>query len=298
VGGQGNERTKAVNISNATFSRNGAANNRNGGVTTEKMLVTPQMAQEWLSRNVGNRNINTSRVDLFARLIREGKFHLTHQGVAFYADGDLADGQTRLSAIIKAGISVLMFVTRGLPRSAIHAIDGGRPRSVHDVIHFLGVGLSKNHVAVCRVLWAQYDLQRRENASSWNCNTVDTHSFAQFAIAAADAIEFAMPAWKKKGLTHACYVASVASAWFTQDRECLERFKQLISDGVGAERHETAAITLRDFLLTSPLLNGGNRARQEIFIRSCTALRAFLDRRPLSKLYARTEAVFDIPKIV
>lgn len=287
-----------MNISNATFSRNGAVNHHNTGVTTEKILVTPAMAQEWLGRNVGNRNINAVRVDLFVRLIRDGKFHLTHQGLAFYADGDLADGQTRLTAILKAGVSVLMFVTRGLPRSAIHAIDGGRPRSLHDVIHFLGVGLSKNHVAVCRVLWAQYELQRRENASSWNCHAVETDSFAQFAIAAADAVEFAMPAWKKKGLTHACYVGSVASAWFTQDRDCLDRFKQLICDGVGAERHETAAITLRDFLLTSPLLNGGNRARQEIFVRSCTALRAFLDRRPLSKLYARPEAVFDIPNIV
>ena len=287
-----------MNISSAPFSRNGSVNHRKTAVTIEKILVTPAMAQEWLSQNVGNRKTNLARVDLFARLIREGKFHLTHQGVAFYSDGDLADGQTRLSAIIKAGMSVVMFVTRGLPRSAIHAIDGGRPRSLHDVIHFLGVGLSKNHVAVCRVLWAQYDLQCRDKASTWNCNAVDTDSFAKFAVASADAVNFAMPAWKKKGLTHACYVASVASAWFTQDRDCLDRFKQLICDGVGAERHETAAITLRDFLLTSPLLSGGNKARQEIFVRSCTALRAFLERRPLSKLYYRPESVFDIPSLV
>lgn len=287
-----------MNSIDIALSRNGYAKQQNVGVTTEKILVTPAMAQDWLSRNVGNRGINQSRVDLFVRLIRDGKFHLTHQGVAFYADGDLADGQTRLSAIVKAGLSVLMFVTHGLQRSAIHAIDGGRPRSLHDVCHFLGVGLSKNHVAVCRVLWQQYDLQCRDNASTWNCNSVDSDSFAKFAIAASEAISFSIPAWKKKGLTHACYVASVASAWFTQDRDRLNRFKQLICDGVGAERHETAAITLRDFLLTSPLLNGGNKARQEIFVRSCTALRAFLEARPLSKLYARRESVFDIPKFV
>lgn len=285
-------------MATATASRNGVAPRSSREITTEKTLVTPQMAADWLERNHNNRNVTGPRVDLFVRLIREGKWCLTHQGVAFYDDGDLADGQTRLTAITKAGVAVWMFVTRGLPRETIHAIDGGRPRNVRDVLHFLGMSLTSHHVAVVRILWMQYQLQRREDAVVWDNNAVDTAVFAEFASATKEAVDFAMPATKARGLSHGCLVAAVASAWFTEDRNRLLRFKQLIAEGAGADRDEQAAIKLRDFLLTTTLLAGGTSVRQELFMRCCTALRAFLERRPLNKLYCRPDSVFPIPDLI
>jgi hypothetical protein len=282
-----------------TASRNGIARSSKHEITTEKTLVTPEMAESWLERNHNNRNITGPRVELFVRLIKDGKFCLTHQGVAFYEDGDLADGQTRLTAIVRAGVPVWMFVTRGLPRQAIHAIDGGRPRNVRDVLHFMGMSLTKNHVAVTRILWMQYELQRRDDASTWDNNAVDTEVFARFASATREAVEFAVPQKKKaRGLSHASVCAAVASAWFTENRALLVRFKHLIHDGTGAEMDENAAIRLRDFLLTTNLVTGGTNARQEMFMRCCTALRAFLERRTLSKLYCRPESVFPIPDLI
>ena len=277
-------------------SRQAAAAGR--GITTEKMLVTPAIAEEWLALNHGNRNVTAPRVDLFVRLIREEKFCLTHQGVAFYDDGDLADGQTRLTAIAKAGVSVWMFVTRGLPRAAIHAIDGGRPRTVRDVLHFLGMPLTASHVAVVRTLWNQYHLQRREDCRVWDNNSVDTDTFANFAAAVGDAVVFSMPSTKKKGLSHASYIGAIASAWFTQNREMLLRMKQLVDSGVGADRDEQAAIRLRDWLLTTHISASGAQGRQEIYKRSCTAIRAFLEGRPLAKLYCREDAAFQIPDLI
>lgn len=284
-------------MSTATISRNGFLPVQPRGITTEKVFVTPNMAEEWLTENHGNRKLNGPRVELFARLIREGKFCLTHQGVAFYDDGDLADGQTRLTAIVRADVPVWMFVTRGLPRSAIHAIDGGRPRTVRDVLHFLGMSLSSHHVAAVRTLWNQYHLQRRPEAKVWDNNAVDTDTFATFASVVQDAIEFSLPATRTKGLSHASYVGAMASAWFTQDRDMLLRMKQLVASGAGADRDEQAAIRLRDWLLTTPLSSSGNAGRQEIYKRSCTAIRAFLEGRPLAKLYCREDAAFLIPDI-
>jgi hypothetical protein len=285
-------------MATATVSRNGVASHSGREVTTEQVLVTPQMAAEWLEHNHNNRNVTGPRVDLFVRLIREGKWCLTHQGVGFYADGDLADGQTRLTAIAKAGVPVWMLVTRGLPRNTIHAIDGGRPRNVRDVLHFLGMSFTTNHVAVVRVLWMQYQLQRREDAETWDNNAVDTAVFAEFAAATKDAVDFAMPPTKARGLSHGCLVASIASAWFTEDRDRLLRFKQLIAEGAGADRDEQAAIKLRDFMMTTTLLAGGTSVRQELFMRCCTGLRAFLERRSLTKLYCRPDSVFPIPDLI
>jgi hypothetical protein len=285
-------------MSTAIASRNGVAARVASEITTEKVLVTPQMAAEWLERNHNNRNVTGPRVDLFVRLIKEGKWSLTHQGVAFYDDGDLADGQTRLTAIARAGVAVWMFVTRGLPRETIHAIDGGRPRNVRDVLHFLGMSLTSHHVAVVRILWMQYQLQRREDAVVWDNNAVDTAVFAEFASATKEAVDFAMPPTKARGLSHGCLVAAVASAWFTEERGRLLRFKHLIAEGAGAERDEQAAIKLRDYMLTTTLLAGGTSVRQELFMRCCTALRAFIERRPLTKLYCRPDSVFPIPDLI
>jgi len=108
---------------------------------SERMLVTPAMAVEWLNRNRNNRPLNVPRVAMLKKAIEDGTFALTHQGIAFYGNFDeLADGQHRLAAIIEAGIAVEMIVSWGLTKDVVHAIDRGRPRSIANVE---GRGLSK-----------------------------------------------------------------------------------------------------------------------------------------------------------
>jgi len=263
------------------------------------MMVTPEMASSWLKLNHNNRNITSPRVELFVRLIREGKWVLTHQGIGFYCDGNLADGQTRLSAIARAGIPVWMLVTEGLPRESIHAIDGGRPRSVRDVLHFIGISLTKNDVSVVRMLWMQYRLQRSgESRTVWDASAVDTVGFSQFVDACRDAVIFATPKIRRRGLSHASVVASVASAWFTEEKSLLSRFQQLIAEGTGADQSEQAAIRLRDFLQTTTLTKGGTLDRQELFVKCCGALRAFIDGRTISRIVCRPDSVFPIPDLV
>jgi len=279
----------------ATVGRSPSTNGAHG-LRTEKVFVTPDMASEWLRRNRNNRSIPPRRVDFFAKMILQGKWCLTHQGIAFYEDGDLADGQTRLTGIVEAGQGVWMFVTHGLQREAVHAIDGGRPRSARDVLHFLGVNVTTKHVAVVRIMWMQYGIQVSGD-SAWDSSVTDTNTLETFLLATKSAVDFAMPTTNSRGLAHSCNVAAVATAWFKHDRERLLRFKTLLADGTGAERDEQAAIKLRDFLLTSRLTLGGNSERQELFIRCCTALRAFLERRPITKLYCRPDAVFKMPEL-
>jgi len=267
------------------------------GVSIEKVMVTPALAAEWLEhRNKKNRRICRPRVDLYVSLIKSHKFVLTHQGIAFYENGDLADGQHRLQAVVEADRPVWMMVTTGLPLLSVHAIDSGRPRSVQNVLHFVGVDLSHKHIAAARVLWMQYHAQR--NGTSWDSYAVDTGAFAAFVNATREAIEFATPASRTRGISHASVTGAVASAWYTQDRAVLGRFQQLLCEGTGATCDEQAAIRLREFLLTTSLTQGGTNARQELFIRVCTALRAYLEGRSLQKLYCREDAVFQIPDIL
>jgi hypothetical protein len=263
------------------------------GFSTRRVLVTPEMASEWLLKNENNRPINQHRVSLMRQQIAEGKWKITHQGIAFYADGSLADGQHRLAAIASGDTPVEMMVTWGLSQELIHAIDSGRPRSITNVLNFMGMKLSQTEVAICRALWQDYHAARNETV--WNNQCFDTGKFAIFCEHVADAMAFAVPPKACRGLSNSAVSAAIASAWFTQSHVDLERFKSLLHSGVGAAPDESAAIKLREFLLTTPLNAGGSEARQELFMRSCTALRAFLEGRSLSKLYCRADARFPIP---
>lgn len=80
--------------------------------TTE--LVTPEKAAEFLKMNKVNRPIRKAHVAEIADLISRGKWQLNHLGLAFNKHGDLLDGQHRLHAIIKSGVTVPIRVTRDL----------------------------------------------------------------------------------------------------------------------------------------------------------------------------------------
>jgi len=79
----------------------------------ETVLVTPEMARDFLKRNNGNRNVRTSWVNELARRITNGEWRMTHQGAAIDSDGNLLDGQHRFLAIIKADTPVNMIVVKG-----------------------------------------------------------------------------------------------------------------------------------------------------------------------------------------
>lgn len=261
---------------------------------TVQILCTPQMAEGFLKANCNNRPVSVRRVAYFVRQIIDGGWALTHQGIAFWDDGTLADGQHRLLAIVKAGIPVKVLMTTGLPKPAIHAIDMGRARSTSDVLHFVGMRVAPNWVAAAKILYRQREMARSGN-TLWPQDIIPTERMAAFIEFAHEALEFGSLKKKGRGLSHASFHAALAAAWFTQDRERLARFKTLVSDGLDASQEESAAIRLRDFLMTTHLTNGGEGDRRELFQRCCTAIRAFLEGRGITKLYCRPDAVFPIP---
>ena len=107
--------------------------------------ITPELATQYLSRNVRNRSIRKQEVDAYAREIKRGNFVLTHQGIAFDDDGHLIDGQHRLMAIASAGIPVQMVVSRGLTPSALTVVDRGASRTIRDVVTFGGAEAGESY---------------------------------------------------------------------------------------------------------------------------------------------------------
>ena len=122
--------------------------------------ITPSMAASWLeTSNNSNRLLSAVHVAKYASDMMSGHWRQTHQNaIAFYENGNIADGQHRLAAIVKAGIPVNMYVAYGLSQQDGSVIDQGRVRSLTDALRIGGLISSKTYashrVAVAKFLRA------------------------------------------------------------------------------------------------------------------------------------------------
>lgn len=108
------------------------------GIRMKQELVTPHKAERWLKLNKENRNIRSGCVWLLAREMKEGEWKENGETIKFDVEGNLIDGQHRLSAIIKSGCSQKIFIARGVERVAFPTIDQGTSRSLSDNFNSAG----------------------------------------------------------------------------------------------------------------------------------------------------------------
>ena len=270
-----------------------ASSNGNGGrpsLRTVMTFVTPAMASDWLANNNdGNRNVRKGDVALLKRQIEEGKYEPTHQGIGFYDDGTLADGQHRLHAIVQSGVGIWINVTSGLKRSTVHKIDKGIGRTALDSLHFLGVKSDSRRVAVCQCMIYQL-MAEKSGSDRWDIEKSTSEEFSDYYAKLAEAIEFAM-GFSAAAKFPAPLKAAVATAWFSESRQRLTEFMLVLDTGEMFSDDDRAAIRLRDYLRDKKYGQGCS-ARNDLFMRCCGALRYFIARKGLSRLYATTEHVF------
>lgn len=102
------------------------------------VFVTPDMAERWLESNTRNRKLNERTVKTYARDMGSGAWLLTGEGIKFSTEGVLLDGQHRLAAIVQTGVTVPMFVMRGVSADAQAVMDTGRKRTSSDDLSIRG----------------------------------------------------------------------------------------------------------------------------------------------------------------
>lgn len=114
------------------------------------VTVTPGMAETWLGRNTRNRHLRKRIVGAYARDMAAGHWQVTGEAIKFDDNGKLIDGQHRLHAVIRSGVSVQMLVIRGLRQSAQDVLDTGARRSVADVLALEGKARATHLAAAAR----------------------------------------------------------------------------------------------------------------------------------------------------
>lgn len=104
----------------------------------KEMVVTPDLAEQWLAKNTHNRNIRMNHVRGLAADMTNSEWTWNGEAIKFAADGTLLDGQHRLAAIVMAGTPIKMLVIRNVDMSAQHTMDTGSKRTPGDMLRLKG----------------------------------------------------------------------------------------------------------------------------------------------------------------
>jgi len=94
--------------------------------------------------NKKNRDVSISKVYGYRDAMNRGEWKLNHQGLAFYPDNTIADGQHRMFALALSSSSQVTFlVTPNFDQSAIDTIDVGKSRNAGDALAMMGIADAK-----------------------------------------------------------------------------------------------------------------------------------------------------------
>lgn len=243
------------------------------------MMVTPQIAQEFLTHNVDNRNLKRRNVHMMAKAMREGKWQLNPEGISFYQNGNMRDGQHRCYAVIEAGVPVEMVVTYDVPNESI-ICDRASPRSQLDILSMTGAPSS-----VC-----QKAIVALTNTLFYICGSVapDSAFLCDFCTDEAEYLSdvYRMASKGEKSLPRR---APVMSAVYVAYRygvsgETIDRFCSVIGTGFYSGECETAAIVIRNKLLERGS-TWGKSSRHILFRATLRAIYDFERGVPRKKMY-------------
>jgi hypothetical protein len=107
--------------------------------------LTPAIAAALVrDHNRKNRDVSISKVYGYRDAMNRGEWKINHQGLAFYSDSTIADGQHRMFALALSDVSALTFlVSPNFDDKAIDTIDVGKNRNAGDALAMLGIADAK-----------------------------------------------------------------------------------------------------------------------------------------------------------
>jgi hypothetical protein len=265
-----------------------------------EVTISPAEAKAILLAMPTQRVISEANVRFFVDLIRSGRFHWTHQGIAFDENGGLMDGMHRMLACVKADRSIVVQVTFNMPRELFNALDRGKARSLADDLVTGGLVANKPQsealATAARVLF-QLDRGR----APWETPDKNEFQLAEMAQvierhpAVMDSVDWTYQhrrCWRGLGM-------GAAAGFYTAFRERnagkADLFMEQIALGEDL-RHGDPGYAFREYKRDlGP--NGGKYRRQTILIVLVRCWNAFVEDRLLLKASSQVKGELNFPAI-
>lgn len=137
-----------------TAARSANANGRSQTHPTAKVeRVTPEKAVKWLEANTHNRRPKDNKIDVYRAAMLRGEWRLTGEAIKFAKDGTLLDGQNRLWAVVRSGVTIDVLVVRGLDFDTQVVMDTGASRQFSDQLALNGEKDARALASALRLLF-------------------------------------------------------------------------------------------------------------------------------------------------
>lgn len=128
-------------------------------------VVGKRLALAMLQCQGPNRASNASHIVSITRSINDGRWRLTHQGIAFDTAGKLRDGLHRVKAFLKSNTPVECWVYFGLDPEAFHNVDVDLlVRRAKHLISIAGLQHGSQCAATARLLAAAWNKGRDDES--------------------------------------------------------------------------------------------------------------------------------------
>lgn len=109
-------------------------------ITHTIVMVSAETAKRWLAHNKRNRNISPTDVQRYRLDMEAGLWRFAADPIRFDVNGNLIDGQHRLTALSElADICLPMLIVRGLPPETQKVMDQGRKRTPGQQLYLSGI---------------------------------------------------------------------------------------------------------------------------------------------------------------
>lgn len=142
------------------------SNKQENKIETEPRDITPEWAAEILDKHYGRiekgtfiqRPLSRGFVNRYAMDMSADAWKLTPDPITFDTEDNLINGQHRLEAVRQSGKTVRMMVSTGWPVERngqvqlIDLLDGGKPRTIDQMLHLHGQTLARNYTTTIRFI--------------------------------------------------------------------------------------------------------------------------------------------------
>lgn len=260
------------------------------------MDITPAKAAKLLSLNTNNRALRRNRIDVYTTEMLQENWKSNGVPIIIGNDGELKDGQHRLTACVKSGKTMKNAIVIYLPRSQANCYDIGASRNAKDVAAFLGLdnepffrslgifsvvnlALDGKDVGKCySKIRLINEMQKHKDACEFVYRRIYCHGDAQKSRL------------RKSGLSAAIFNAYLNG----YDREKLERFCEVLTNGIVKDDAEIPIIKLRDIVFGQLSKNGVSRTL--LYFQTQATLYAYANNIPLVKLEKANQEYYIYPK--
>lgn len=216
-------------------------------ITVQLETITPEIAREWLEKNIGNRPPSIPHAKSLAADMTAGRWKVNGDTIRL-AGERIVDGQHRLMAVCMSGITIQTFVARGVAPEVFDTIDMGKRRTTADTLGCLGFK-NTTRLAAMLVMIDRYVTSRLNRSVTYSNMDIEIlsekYAGASSMICNADKV-------RVKGLVHPSVVDACRYLFSQKDHDAACEFMDKVLRGRGIEQSDPEYL-LRERIIANSL---------------------------------------------